>query len=76
MPRLSPRLSPEETAIANEFRANYGGMMSISTVAKAIGNKDIRTAQKLMEGVKGYEINGRKHYMVSDVARRVYGLHG
>jgi len=71
MPKTRKLLSPAAEAIADEIRDNFGGMLTVQTMTKFFNCKDRRTAAKFLEDIPCYNINGRKQWMVSDVARKL-----
>lgn len=70
MPKLRP--PKRVTDYADELRHIYGGMMTVTDVMKEIGADSMKTAKKYLDTVPAYDVNGRKKYRVTDVARRVF----
>lgn len=64
---LSPAV---DKALVDEIRRNYGGMLNLTAVA-ALLNRHRDTARKFMDGVPAYNINGRRYWTATDVARRL-----
>ena len=56
---------------ADELRKNYGGMMTISDIAVELGNVALSTAYRFIEGATCYTVNGRRRWMVTDVAKKI-----
>lgn len=71
MPRVKLMRNPAEDAIADEIRRNYGGMLSVNDLMRFLNVNDRRTAQKFVSDVPYYDVNGRRKWMASDVARKV-----
>lgn len=71
MPRVKLMRNPAEDAIADEIRRNYGGMMSTADIARFLNVKDGRTVQKFVADIPFYDVNGRRKWMASDVARKM-----
>ena len=66
------RKSQEEKALAAELRTLYGGAMSATDVAREIGAKDYRTAQKWLDGISFLNVGRTRQYRTNEVARRIY----
>ena len=56
---------------ADELRKNYGGMMTISDIAVELGNVALSTAYRFIEGATYYNVNGRRRWMVTEVAKKI-----
>lgn len=64
---LSPAV---DKALVDDIRRNYGGMLNLTAVA-ALLNLHRDAARKFMDGVPAYNINGRRYWTATDVARRL-----
>lgn len=74
MPKVrTPNSRPPEARqrLTEELRKLYGGAMTLADVMEALGVKDSGTAKKWVkaEGLEAIEVNGRKKWLTSDVAR-------
>lgn len=74
MPKVrTPNSRPPEARqrLTEELRKLYGGAMSLTDVMKTLGFKYSETAKKWVksEGLEAIEVNGRKRWLTSDVAR-------
>lgn len=70
MPRVTYMSPAVDKELAADIRRNYGGMLNLTAVAKLL-NRHRDTARKFMDGVPAYNINGRRYWSATDVARRL-----
>ena len=70
MPRVTYTSPPVSKALVDDIRRSYGGMLNLTAVAKLL-NRHRDTACKSIGGVLAYNINGRRYWTATDVARRL-----
>lgn len=70
MPRVTYLEPAVDKALVEDIRRNYGGMLNLTAVARLL-NCCRDTARKFMTGVPAYNINGRRYWTATDVARRL-----
>ena len=64
----------ERVEILEELATKYGGMMTQKDVAEAIGCVSTGTISSIIEGLPAYEINGRRRWRTSDIAKRIASM--
>lgn len=60
--------------ILGELAERYGGMMTQRDIAEAIGCRTTGPTQSITEGLTSYEINGRRRWRTSDIAKRIASM--
>ena len=71
MPKISKPLSQQIRITADYIKRDYGGMLSVTQVAKLLGMRNRKSADKWLADVDYININGRKRYMALDLARKI-----
>jgi len=61
----------DKQTITSDIRKNYGNMLNIAQLARALGYKDRRAAVAFMEGVPAINMGKEKKYLATDVAKRI-----
>lgn len=64
----------ERVEILEELANRYGGMMTQRDIAESIGCKTTGTIQSIVEGLPAYDINGRRRWRTSDIAKRIASM--
>lgn len=72
MPRANVGIPYAQKAIRDDCRGLYGCMMSITDVGDLLGLK-WDSANKWVEGLTAYNINGRRKYRTIDIADKLWG---
>lgn len=70
MPKIG-RMTDTQRALADDLRKQYGGAMTLTQVGESLGTNSPHTARKWTADIPYYLINGRKKYLVGDVARKL-----
>lgn len=60
--------------ILEELANKYGGMMTQRDIADAIGCRSTPPVTAFVEGLPSYEINGRRRWRTSDIAKRIASM--
>ena len=71
MPKISRPLSQQIRITADYIKHDYGGMLSVTQVAKLLGMRNRKSADKWLADVDYININGRKRYMALDLAKKI-----
>lgn len=58
--------------IEDELRARYGGSLTLVDIRTELGVNSAKTAQKWVDGMRKFMVNGRARYRASDVAERMF----
>lgn len=70
MPKVTYNLPTPDKELVSAIKKDYGGMLTLTQVCGVLGvSRD--TARKFMQGVPAYNINGRRRWSATDVARRL-----
>ena len=56
---------------ADELRRNYGGMMTVTSIAEELGKVSRSTAFRFVQDIPAVIVNGKKRYKVTDVAKKI-----
>lgn len=75
MPKVG-RASPEEKELAAAIREDFGGayLLTLAQLGRVIGAKSPNTTREWTRTLVPREVNGRKAWLVSDVAHKIlYG---
>jgi len=70
MPKLT-RAPESQKALADELRKLYGVCLTLVQVGDAIGAKSKDTTKKWLDDMPYATINGRKKWLVYDVAKKI-----
>ncbi|MGI5985014.1 MAG: hypothetical protein ACOX7O_04090 [Oscillospiraceae bacterium] len=70
MPKIG-RMTDTQRAMADDLRKLYGGAMTLTQIGESIGVDSPHTARKWAADIPYCVINGRKKYLVGDVARKL-----
>lgn len=70
MPKIE-RMTDVQRVLADDLRKLYGGSMTLAQVGESIGANSPHTTRKWAADIPYCVINGRKKYLVGDVARKL-----
>lgn len=70
MPKIQ-RATEQQKLFAEELRQLYGGALTLAQVGKTIGARSKDTQRAWTKDVPYVMINGRKKWLVSDVAKKI-----
>lgn len=72
MPRVNVCIPPAQKAIRDDLRGLYGYTMNLTQIGEVLGLK-WDSANKWVEGLTAYNINGRRKFRTIDIADRLWG---
>lgn len=70
MPKIG-RMTDTQRALADDLRKLYGGAMTLAQISESIGASSPHTTRKWAADIPYCLINGRKKYLVRDVAQKL-----
>ena len=65
------KIPQTERDISDALRSMYGGMMTLTDIGQELGISHRDSIVRWITGMPCVKINGRKKWMVKDVARRI-----
>lgn len=71
MPKVG-RMSERQREIVEILRRDYATLLTLADVGRIIGTTDQRTTKKYVEGLRTTDVNGRRKWLIDDIARRIY----
>lgn len=70
MPKVTYNLPTPDKELVSTIKKDYGGMLTLAQVCGVLCvSRD--TARKFMKDVPAYNINGRRRWSATDLARRL-----
>lgn len=70
MPKIKPFLTAQEEFTAEQIKKDCGALLCIKDVM-AYFHFSRSTAERYLQDVDSIEVNGKKRYMATDLARKI-----
>lgn len=63
--------STRQQEIEDDIRSRRKGMLTLQNVIDELGMNNRISAMRFLDGLPAYDINGRRRWRISDVAKRI-----